>query len=98
MKIEIILSDDINEIGTGMTCFEAPKYIADYISACRLIQGIVTIDGKAIKFSYSPYFHDGDVFTDDHELKALIIHLVPMYVYINRNKLLKHVPSSDIVH
>ena len=84
MKIEIILSNNINEHCTGMTCFESPDYISKAIQAERLIQGIVIIDNEPVKFNFSPMSMDGDIFTDRSDHRTLVKYLVPLYVYNNR--------------
>lgn len=88
MNIEIIIAD-ITEKCTGMTCFEAPEYIIKKIDDCTAIKGIIFIDSIPVKFSFSPYFMDGDIFTDNPEHRTLIKHLIPIYMYTNRVKFAK---------
>jgi hypothetical protein len=87
MKIEILtLTERLTEKCTGMTCFEASKHVANAINDCNHIYGIVLIDDVAVKFSFSPYFMDGDIFTECLEHRVLIKHLIPLYVYNNIDK------------
>ena len=80
MKIEIILSKDINERCTGMTCFDADNLICKKIAGKRSIQGIVLIDNEPIKFYFSPMGMDGNIFTDNPNHRRLIKYLIPVYV------------------
>ena len=90
MKIEIlILKDRLQEKTTGMTCFEASHHIIQAIKNCQHICGIVLIDDTVVKFSFSPYFMDGDIFTDNTEHKLLIRYLIPLYIYNNIDKYTK---------
>lgn len=82
MNIEIILAD-ITEKCTGMTCFEAPEYVSKKINDCRAIKGIVVIDKENVKFSFNPYFMDGDIFTTNDAHRLIVKHLIPIYVYNN---------------
>jgi hypothetical protein len=87
MKIEILtLKDRLTEKCTGMTCFEATTHVINTITFCDHICGIVLIDDVAVKFSFSPYFMDGDIFTECMEHRMLIKHLIPLYVYNNLDK------------
>ena len=54
MKIEILLCESINEQCTNMTCFDASDIIKRAISKQKSIQGIVLINGNAVKFNFSP--------------------------------------------
>lgn len=89
MKIEILLVDNLHERETGMDCFYIPDYMMKKISECNHVRGIVIIDGTTVKFSFSPYFMDGDIYTDHPEHKSLIKTLVPTYVYMNYAKFSK---------
>ena len=80
MKIEVILSEDINEVTTGMTCFEASPYVIKNIQDCKAIKGIVLIDGVAVKFSFSPYFMDGDIYSKNDDHRMIVRYLIPIYV------------------
>ena len=80
MKIEIILSKDINERCTGMTCFDADNLISKKIAGKRSIKGIVLIDNEPVKFYFSPMGLDGDIFTDNLYHRRLIKYLIPVYV------------------
>lgn len=81
MKIEILLVDSINEKCTGGTCFEAPNWLSKEISShCFGIQGIVIIDGSVVKFSFSPTFMDGDIFTSNQEHRLMVKYLIPLWV------------------
>ncbi len=81
MKIEVFVVDDIHEIRTGATCFEAPEHVRNSIKNCKPIQGIVLIDDVAIKFSFSCLGIDGDIYTDDTTYRLIVKHVVPLYVY-----------------
>jgi hypothetical protein len=80
MKIEIILSKDINERCTGMHCFDADGLISKMIAGKRGIKGIVLIDNEPVKFYFSPMGMDGDIFTDNPNHRRLIKYLIPVYV------------------
>lgn len=86
MKIEVILCDNINEVTTGMTCFEASPYIINNIKDCKGIKGIVMIDGVAVKFSFVPYFMDGDIYSTNDDHRMIVRYLIPIYVLNNKNK------------
>lgn len=81
MKIEILLCNDINEICTGMTCFEASDYVIKCIAGQPTIKGIVLIDNTAVKFSFSSMSMDGNIFTDKIEHRLIIKYLIPIYVF-----------------
>jgi hypothetical protein len=57
------------------------------IANCKHIYGIVIIDGVSVKFSFSPTFMDGNVFTDNPAHRLIVKTLIPVYVYNNREKL-----------
>ena len=79
MKIEILVVDDINEKCTGMTCFEATEEIWKVLKDHQSVKGIAIIEGEAVKFSFSPYFRDGDIFSSNHAHRTIIKHFVPVY-------------------
>ena len=81
MKIEILLTDDINEDFTGMHCYESCDWIARELKDCSWTRGIVVIDGEYIKFNFYPQAMDGDIYTDNPYHKTLIARLVPVHVY-----------------
>jgi hypothetical protein len=85
MKIEILLCESINEQCTNMTCFDASDIIKRAISKQKSIQGIVLINGNAVKFNFSPMGMDGDIFTDVFDYRLIIKELIPLYVF-NRMK------------
>jgi hypothetical protein len=95
MKIELILTDSINEKTTGMSCFDAMfEHQKKAISNCRRIQGICIINDETYKFSFSPYFMDGDVFTTSSSIEnkkyySMVKTIVVEFVYVNRNDLAK---------
>lgn len=80
MKIEIILSKDINEECNGMHCFDADNLISKKIAGKRGIKGIVLINNEPVKFYFSPMGMDGNIFTDNPNHRRLIKHLIPVYV------------------
>jgi hypothetical protein len=89
MKIEIMIAE-LTEKGSGMSCFEASKHIRDQINDCKTIQGIIIINDKPIKFSFSSYFMDGDIFTTcTHEELVIVKYMIPLYVYNNIDKFKK---------
>lgn len=88
MNIEIIIAE-IAEKSTGMTCFEASKYIIDKINDCQTIRGVMIIDNIPVKFIFSPYFMDGDIFTTNQEHRLIVKYLIPIYVYNNIDKFKK---------
>jgi len=79
MKIEILVVDDIHEKCTGMTCFEAKEEIWKILGDHKSIKGIMIIDDVAVKFSFSAYFRDGDIFTDNYAHSLLVKYYVPVY-------------------
>lgn len=81
MKFEILLVDQINEKQTGMTCFEAPDYIRKGIANCKPIEGIVLIDGVAVKFAFSPAGMDGDIYSGNDNHRRFVKYIIPIYVY-----------------
>lgn len=86
MKIEVILCENINEVTTGMTCFEASPYVIKNIQYCKGIKGMVLIDGVAVKFSFVPYFMDGDIYSTNDDHRMIVRYLIPIYVLNNKNK------------
>ena len=89
MKIEILITDNINEECNGMTAFQCQDWLLKQIHHCKPIQGIATIDGVVCKFSYSPYFNDGDIFCDDTKVRGMIKHIIPYYLYMHKEEYLK---------
>ena len=94
MKIELILTDSINEKCNGMSCFDSMfEHQRKAISDCKRVQGICIINEETYKFSFSPYFMDGDVFTTESSIKrkyySLVKTVVVEYVYVNRDSLSK---------
>lgn len=80
MKIEILIVDDINEKCTGMTCFEATDYTWKKLDGCNRVCGVAIINGEAIKFSFNPYFRDGDIFSDNQAYRNIVRYFVPVYL------------------
>lgn len=93
MKIEIYLTDTINEKCTGMTCFEAANYITDAIKSLGGIYGIVIIDGVAVKFYFSCLGTDGDIFTNNDNHRRIVKYIVPIYVYNNQTEILNKIKA-----
>jgi len=81
MKIEIILTDSINEQFSDMTCYNAEPYVAKALANTSRIQGICIIDGVAVKFTFYPMGMDGDIFTTNSEHRLIVKTLIPVYVY-----------------
>lgn len=79
MKIEILVVDNINEKCSGMTCFEATDLIWKRLADHKHVYGVAIINGEAIKFSFSPYFRDGDIFSNNHVHRTIIKYFVPVY-------------------
>lgn len=86
MKIEILLVENINEVCKGMTTFEAEKHIADAIQREKAIKGIVIIDDSTVKFSFSSFGMDGDIFTSNDSHRAIVKRIVPLFVYNKKKK------------
>jgi hypothetical protein len=92
MKIEILLLKNHEQLGEetrGQTCFEANDYIRKNITIPRSIYGVVIIDNIAVKFAFSCIAMDGDIFTDNHEHRTIIKHVVPVYVFANSEEISK---------
>ena len=82
MKIEVIISSNgINEVCTGMTCFNTPSYVRENINPGNGIQGVVIINGTAVKFSYSILGDDGDIFTSNDSHRLIVKAVVPLYIF-----------------
>lgn len=82
MKIEIILTDSIDEECSGMTCFEADASSMSALNTdAKSYTGIVIIDGQAVKFSFSSLGIDGDIFTNNIHHRRLVKRIVPAYIY-----------------
>jgi len=79
MKIEILVVDDINEKCTGMTCFEAKEEIWKLLEDHKHVKGILMVGTEAVKFSFSPYFRDGDIFSSNTAHRLLVRYYVPIY-------------------
>jgi hypothetical protein len=79
MKIEILVVDDTHEKCTGMTCFEAKEEIWEILGDHKAVKGIMMIDDVAVKFSFSPYFRDGDIFSTNSAHRLLVKFYVPVY-------------------
>ncbi len=71
----------INETCTGSICFEAPEHVIKQIAHYKRLTGIITINQEPVPFSFSPYFMDGDIFTNNDKYRFMIKHLIPLYVY-----------------
>ena len=81
MRIEVIICESINESCSGMTCFNASDYVSKKIVNQDGLCGIVIIDDVATKFSFSPTFNDGDIFTENEVHRMMIKNIIPIYVY-----------------
>jgi hypothetical protein len=44
------------------------------------------IDGVAVKFSFVPYFMDGDIYSTNDDHRMIVRYLIPIYVLNNKNK------------
>ena len=82
MKIEIILSDNINERCPQMTSFNTPTHILVQLENVKAFGGVVIINGIAIKFFYSPMGDDGDIFCEEPYLRSLVKSLIPLHTLI----------------
>lgn len=82
MKIEIILSEDINEKCQGRVCFEYSEFMQKELKQCSAIKGVVIIDNEPYKFSFNPSFQDGDVFNTG-KYYDLVKSIIPNYMYAN---------------
>ena len=81
MKIEVIIVDSINERTTGATCFNVDPIISQVIRNQKPFQGIVIIDGVAVKFSFSCAGMDGDIFSTNTKHRTIVKHIVPLYAF-----------------
>jgi len=80
MKIEIFEVDNLTKEPTGLTCFEAPRYIAKkLLNHPKPIYGICIIDNIPIQFYLCPTGLDGDIFTDDSHYRTILKHLIPLW-------------------
>ena len=63
MNISLTIDENYQSHGSGATSFNAPDFFSLYshLLNSKAFSGVVTIDGREIKFSYSPYFDDGDI-------------------------------------
>lgn len=88
MKIEIFQVDHLTEETSNMTCFEAPRHIAEKLQhhSNSSVNGICIIDNIPIKFYFSPIGLDGDIFTDDFHHRTMLKHLIPLW-YVEKFKL-----------
>ena len=69
--------------GSGATSFDSPKFFQKYAGhfCSKSFSGIVTVNGNPIKFSYSPYFDDGDIKSNDAYERFVVKQTVIAYVY-----------------
>lgn len=81
MKVEILLCQDINEKCSGSTCFDATPEVAREIKNEKEIKGVIIIDDVPTKFYFSSMGMDGNIFTNDNNLRLLIKKLIPLYVF-----------------
>lgn len=102
MKIELIFTDrdSLEEKFTGSTCFEATfDYQRDAINNCQQVYGLCIINHETYKFSFSPYFMDGDVITTssskDRRYYSMVKSLVVEYVYAHKEELSKNHRQAD---
>lgn len=92
MKIDLVFTDTIDEKCIGATCFDARhEFQVKAINNCRRVMGFCTIANETYKFSFSPYFMDGDIFkvSGDRVYESMVRAIVVEYVYIHRAELTK---------
>lgn len=83
MKIEIIITESINEQCSDSTCFYAEPFIAKALTNVSRVNGICIIDDIAVKFTFYPPGMDGYIFSNDAQHRLLVKTLIPVYVYKN---------------
>lgn len=83
MKIEIIITENINEQCPDSTCFYAEPFIAKALANTSRINGICIINDIAVKFTFYPPGMDGYIFSNDSQHRLLVKTLIPIYVYKN---------------
>jgi hypothetical protein len=81
MKIEIIITESINEEYSDFTCFNAEPYIAKALTNTSRVNGICIINDVAVKFTFYPPGMDGEIFSSNSEHRLLVKTLIPVYVY-----------------
>ena len=85
MKIEITLKEreELTQTDNQLRGWDSFAQLSPRAKKCRdtaSIYGEVSIDGgKPVDFYYSPYFEDGDIFTDDKAIKWTIQQVIPAY-------------------
>jgi hypothetical protein len=84
MKIEIIITENINEqCSTDATCFYAESFIAKALANTSRVNGICIINDTVVKFTFYPPGMDGTIFSSNSEHRLLVKTLIPVYVYKN---------------
>jgi hypothetical protein len=86
MKIEIIITESINEQCSDSICFYAEAFIAKALTNVSRVNGICIIDDIAVKFTFYPPGMDGAIFSGNSEHRLLVKTLIPVYVYKNYYK------------
>jgi hypothetical protein len=83
MKIEIIITESINEQCSDSICFYAEPFIAKALTNVSRVNGICIINNVAVKFTFYPPGMDGAIFSGNSEHRLLVKTLIPVYVYKN---------------
>lgn len=83
MKVEIFITESINENTNDSTCFYAEPFIAKALVNTSRVNGICIINNVAVKFTFYPPGMDGYIFSNKSKHRLLIKTLVPVYVYQN---------------
>ena len=83
MKIEIIITESINEEYSDTTCFNAEPYIAKALTNTSRVNGICIINDIAVKFTFYPPGMNGEIFSSNSQHRLIVKTLIPVYVYKN---------------
>ena len=81
MKIEFFLVNSIGERCTQMTAFNVPAHISKELHTFNLIQGICIIDNVPVKWAFSGYSSDGDIYTTNEAHRSIMHAMIPLFVY-----------------
>lgn len=80
MLIEFELDADYVSYGQGTSAFDVPNWAIGKIERLPNISGKVSVDDNEVKFSFNPYFHDGDLVSDNPKLRIMAKQVIIGYL------------------
>lgn len=83
LAIKLTIDDEYISYGKGANAFDLPNWLNSKAVSLRIkaFSGVVTINSVEVKFSYSPFFNDGDIMSNNSLHRYLVKQLCSFHTY-----------------